>query len=109
MQIGEHCTTTSSNTNTTPADAAARYLLVSYSGVGAVISVLVTAVNSTDGSVAAAGDSSYCTGYARLSNGSLYSSSVSYGCDFIPEEKYRCTKLSEQHSIISSFNKPLLR
>ncbi|KAK4292696.1 hypothetical protein Pmani_034553 [Petrolisthes manimaculis] len=45
---------------------------VSYSGVGAVITVVVSYNNS---------------------NGSLYSSSVSYGCDFIDAEEYTCTKL----------------
>ncbi|KAG0725594.1 Transmembrane 7 superfamily member 3 [Chionoecetes opilio] len=46
--------------------------LVSYSGVGAVVTVVV----SYNGS-----------------NGTLYSSGVSYGCNFIDAEKYRCTKL----------------
>lgn len=45
---------------------------VSYSGVGAVISVVV----------------SY-----NKSDGALYSSAVSYGCNFIDAEEYRCTKL----------------
>ncbi|XP_076056924.1 transmembrane 7 superfamily member 3-like [Oratosquilla oratoria] len=46
--------------------------LVSYSGVGAVVSVVAS---------------------ANESHGVLYSSAVSYGCDFIPEEAYNCTKL----------------
>lgn len=46
--------------------------LVSYSGVGAVVTVVV----SYNGS-----------------NGTLYSSGVSYGCNFIDAEKYSCTKL----------------
>ncbi|XP_042205664.1 transmembrane 7 superfamily member 3-like [Homarus americanus] len=45
---------------------------VSYSGVGAVITVVVSYNNS---------------------HGTLYSSTVSYGCDFIEAEEYRCTKL----------------
>nr|XP_053628280.1 transmembrane 7 superfamily member 3-like [Cherax quadricarinatus] len=45
---------------------------VSYSGVGAVITVVVSYNNS---------------------HGTLYSSAVSYGCDFIEAEEYRCTKL----------------
>ena len=48
--------------------------LVSYSGVGAVITVVV----SYNGS-----------------NGTLYSSGVSYGCNFIDAAKYSCTKLGE--------------
>lgn len=45
---------------------------VSYSGVGAVVSVIVSYNNS---------------------GGALYSAAVSYGCDFIDAEEYRCTKL----------------
>lgn len=45
---------------------------VSYSGVGAVVSVVVSYNNS---------------------GGALYSAAVSYGCDFIDAEEYRCTKL----------------
>ncbi|XP_042877536.1 transmembrane 7 superfamily member 3-like [Penaeus japonicus] len=45
---------------------------VSYSGVGAVVSVIVSYNDS---------------------GGALYSSAVSYGCDFIDAEQYRCTKL----------------
>ncbi|XP_018027906.1 uncharacterized protein LOC108683131 [Hyalella azteca] len=60
------------------------YLFVSYSGVGAVISVLVTNVRVANTSA---------HDVLRLTNGSLYSSSVSYGCDFIPDEQHRCTKL----------------
>lgn len=48
--------------------------LVSYSGVGAVVTVVV----SYNGS-----------------NGTLYSSGVSYGCNFIDAQEYRCTKLGE--------------
>lgn len=48
--------------------------LVSYSGVGAVVTVVV----SYNGS-----------------NGTLYSSAVSYGCNFIDAAEYRCTKLGE--------------
>ena len=64
------------------------FLFVSYSGVGTVISVVVTNVNvsSTNGV--------YIPGTSPLlSNGTLYSSSVSYGCNFIPGEEYRCSKL----------------
>nr|XP_027219133.1 uncharacterized protein LOC113811560 [Penaeus vannamei] len=43
-----------------------------YSGVGAVVSVIVSYNNS---------------------GGALYSAAVSYGCDFIDAEEYRCTKL----------------
>nr|XP_045582776.1 transmembrane 7 superfamily member 3-like [Procambarus clarkii] len=45
---------------------------VSYSGVGAVITVVVSCNNS---------------------QGALYSSAVSYGCDFIDAVQYECTKL----------------
>ncbi|KAF2362921.1 protein of unknown function DUF4203 [Trinorchestia longiramus] len=61
------------------------YLFVSYSGVGAVVSVQVTNVYLTN--------TSGSTVVVRAANGSLYSSSVSYGCDFIPDEQHRCTKL----------------
>ena len=47
---------------------------MSYSGVGSIVTVLA----SFNGS-----------------SGALYSSTIFYGCDFKPEKKYACSKLSK--------------
>lgn len=93
-QVAEYCS---------PAGAAAppQYLFVSYSGVGAVVSVLVSTMNSTQGG--GSGTDSCSSLVGRRTEGALYSSSVSYGCDFILEEEYKCSKLSEFYDITYNF------